>query len=49
MKMKNNIQLGKKTVVGLGECEKKRKGEREDRGGRLEDGLFVMNEWIDEI
>lgn len=46
MKMKNNIQLGKKTVVGLGECEKKkkRKGEREDRGGRLEDGLFVMNE-----
>ena len=44
MKMKNNIQLGRKTVVGLGECEKKRKGEREDRGGRLEDGLFVMNE-----
>ena len=24
MKMKNNIQLGKKTVVGLGECEKKK-------------------------
>lgn len=22
----NSIQLGKKTVVGLGECEKKKKG-----------------------
>lgn len=37
--MKHSIQLGKKTVVGLGECEKKKK-ERGERGGRL----FVMTE-----
>ena len=37
MKMKNNIQLGKKTVVGLGECEKKGKGK-----GKIEGVVWRM-------
>lgn len=43
MKMKNNIQLGRKTVVGLGECEKKKeRGKGRSRGSF--GGWLVCNE-----
>lgn len=44
MKMKNNIQLGKKTVVGLGECEKKKKERGKGRSRGSFGGWLVCNE-----